>query len=216
MTNQLKLKVWIDDKELGITSLSGQLADAITKSRVFICCITAKYSASENYKNEYALASHKQKPIIILMLERFDEKILGEITIQITNKRRFNCYNDMKSVEDFINGDNLKQAIKSLLDTLSISCANILPSSTYSHVGRLNNSAKTIQYENGDYYVGDLKDGKRNGKGIYKFACGNVYEADWKDGKRNGKGILKLACGNVYEGDYNDNGNTLLAGCYYG
>ena len=60
LTNQLKLKVWIDDKELGITSLSGQLADAIIKSRVFICCITAKYSASENCKNEYGLASNKR------------------------------------------------------------------------------------------------------------------------------------------------------------
>jgi len=204
LTIQLKLKVWIDDKELGITSLSGQLADAITNSRVFICCITAKYSESENCKNEYGLASLKRKPIIILMLERFDDKISPEITIQINNKRRFNCYNDMKSVEDFINGDNLKQAIKSLLDTLLISNADILPSSTNLHVGHLKNSAKTIQYKNGDSYVGDLKDGLKHGKGIYKYVSGDVYEGDFKDDLSHGKGIYKWASGNVYEGDYKD------------
>jgi len=202
LTNQLKLRVWIDDKELGITSLSGQLADAINKSRVFICCITAKYSESENCKNEYALASHKRKPIIILMLERLDEKISGEIQIQITNKRRFNCYNDMKSVENFINGDNLKQAIKSLLDTLSISNADILPSSTNLHVGHFNNRANTIQYENGDSYVGDYKDGLKHGKGIYKFASGNVndgdvYEGDFKDGHFYGKGDVLCPVDNI-------------------
>ena len=62
--------------------------------------------------------------MVILMLEPFDEKILPVIEIQISTKRRFNCYHDMSSVNSFIEGDHLAQAIKCLLDIPSILQAN--------------------------------------------------------------------------------------------
>ena len=35
----------------------------------------------------------------------------------------------------------------------------------------------------GDYYVGEIKDGKQHGEGTYTFANGNKYVGQYKDGK---------------------------------
>ena len=37
-------------------------------------------------------------------------------------------------------------------------------------------------------YLGEFKDGKKNGKGIIKWANGEFYEGEFKDDKKNGKG----------------------------
>jgi len=83
----LKLKVWIDDKKLDNTSLNLQLANRIKNSQVFMCCITKKYSESQNCQNELLFAIKENKPIIILMFEHFD-KISIEIQFQINKNGR--------------------------------------------------------------------------------------------------------------------------------
>ena len=40
----------------------------------------------------------------------------------------------------------------------------------------------------GDKYVGEWKDDKKNGKGIYTWADGKMYEGEWKSGLMNGQG----------------------------
>ena len=81
--------------------------------------------------------------------------------------------------------------------------------------------------KNGDYYIGDLLNGQKNGKGIlynrnniikfegdfingtfqgngrYNLEGGEYYEGQWLNGKRNGRGILYYSNGKVkYEGDF--------------
>ena len=43
--------------------------------------------------------------------------------------------------------------------------------------------AETINYSNGDKYVGNLKDGKPHGKGTYNFANGSFCKGTFKNGK---------------------------------
>ncbi len=84
---QLNLTVWIDDVELDNSDLDEQLANGIAKSRVFMCCVTKKYSQSENCKKEFSFATTKQKPMIVLMLEHFSNIPEG-FQIKINNHRR--------------------------------------------------------------------------------------------------------------------------------
>ena len=49
---------------------------------------------------------------------------------------------------------------------------------------------KRIEYDGGDVYEGETRNGKRHGKGKYTWADGDTYEGDWKDGKRCGRGKL--------------------------
>ena len=58
------------------------------------------------------------------------------------------------------------------------------------------NSDGEIEYE------GDIKDGLKEGKGIYYWTSGSRYEGDWKNNEPNGKGIKYFANGERYEGDY--------------
>jgi hypothetical protein len=57
---------------------------------------------------------------------------------------------------------------------------------------------------NGHVYKGELKDGKRNGRGKYTWPSGQVYEGEWKDGERNGRGKQMHTDGEVYEGEWKD------------
>eukprot|EP01062_Namystynia_karyoxenos_P062435 TRINITY_DN55316_c0_g1_i1.p1 TRINITY_DN55316_c0_g1~~TRINITY_DN55316_c0_g1_i1.p1 ORF type:complete len:342 (+),score=100.51 TRINITY_DN55316_c0_g1_i1:80-1027(+) len=63
---------------------------------------------------------------------------------------------------------------------------------------------EAISIEGAEEYEGQLKDGKRHGKGKLVFKYG-VYEGDWEDGKMQGFGVLQLKTGNRYEGQFVQN-----------
>ena len=62
----------------------------------------------------------------------------------------------------------------------------------------------TKTYDNGDKYVGEYKDGKRNGEGTMTYADGSKYVGQWKDGMRNGQGTMTYADGRVEKGIWKD------------
>tara|TARA_Y100001978_G_C23649373_1_gene412557 strand:- start:727 stop:1314 length:588 start_codon:yes stop_codon:yes gene_type:complete len=66
----------------------------------------------------------------------------------------------------------------------------------------------SFYYENLDVYVGEFKDGKRNGQGTYTWANdpykGDKYVGEYKDDKRNGQGTETYANGAKYVGEYKD------------
>jgi hypothetical protein len=57
----------------------------------------------------------------------------------------------------------------------------------------------------GNKYEGQMKDGKKHGKGKMDFAIGDKYTGDWVENNRTGQGILIFASGNRYEGQFKDN-----------
>jgi len=74
--------------------------------------------------------------------------------------------------------------------------------------GKENDSDETYQYiyENGDVYIGQWKNGNRNGEGKMNYRNGDIYEGQWKNGNIQGKGKMIYENGNVYEGEWK-NGN---------
>ncbi len=63
----------------------------------------------------------------------------------------------------------------------------------------------TLNYNDGARYVGALRDGKPNGRGVLTLANGERYEGDMVDGNRNGRGSTTWTNGDRYEGDYRNN-----------
>ncbi|EDO35309.1 predicted protein [Nematostella vectensis] len=68
------------------------------------------------------------------------------------------------------------------------------------------------QYDNGDFYVGEWRRGKRHGygnlekadEGMYQYDNGDFYVGEWRRGKRHGYGNLEKA-----DASYtHDNGDT--------
>ena len=54
-------------------------------------------------------------------------------------------------------------------------------------------------------YVGEFKEGKRNGQGTFTWPSGTKYVGEFKNGKMHGKGILTSPDGKKYVGEFKDN-----------
>lgn len=61
---------------------------------------------------------------------------------------------------------------------------------------------KKGNYEKDGHYEGEIKNGKPEGRGIYKSPDGFSYEGTWKDGIREGMGYLKWPDGTKYSGEF--------------
>ena len=71
-------------------------------------------------------------------------------------------------------------------------------------------NVETINYANGDVYVGEVRNGELNGQGTYTNVDGDVYVGEFRDGIAHGEGTLTLADGRVKEGIW-ENGRFLYA-----
>ena len=70
--------------------------------------------------------------------------------------------------------------------------------------GYRDNCFGTFTSADGEIYVGEFKDDKRNGQGTQTFASGSGgYAGEWKDGKYNGQGTYTFK-GTKYVGEFKD------------
>ena len=71
--------------------------------------------------------------------------------------------------------------------------------------GKCEGKGKYI-FETGDYYIGEFKNGLREGKGFQYYKNKNYqYEGMWKDDKRNGHGKYYYENGDYFIGFWKDN-----------
>jgi len=61
---------------------------------------------------------------------------------------------------------------------------------------------EVIDLENGDHYVGQIKDGKFNGKGVLTYKTGAKHQGEFLDGKKHGEGKITQLNGNSFEGNF--------------
>ena len=58
-----------------------------------------------------------------------------------------------------------------------------------------------MYYNSGDKYEGEYKDDKKNGKGIY-ISDGYKYKGEFKNGLRDGRGVILYKTGDKYDGEW--------------
>ena len=61
-----------------------------------------------------------------------------------------------------------------------------------------------LTWKDRDVYVGEFKANTREGRGTYTWANGASYEGQWRAGNRYGNGKCKYPDGSCYEGQYLD------------
>jgi hypothetical protein len=76
--------------------------------------------------------------------------------------------------------------------------------------GNCVNGQGTNTWSNGDKYVGEWTNFKRNGRGTSTYADGGKYVGEYRYGKKHGQGTYTSADGRVKEGIWEDN-NYLAA-----
>ena len=91
-------------------------------------------------------------------------------------------------------------------------CGVIIEKSGTRYVGKWRNHLlhwrkNQIQFANGDFYEGDMKEGKVSGEGtmIYKDNEVVAYKGEWENGQWHGKGTAKYIDGETYKGEYHKN-----------
>lgn len=68
----------------------------------------------------------------------------------------------------------------------------------------INHGKGTFEFDNGNKYDGDWKDGKYDGFGEFTHATGEKYQGFWKDNNKNGLGVYDWGEGNKYIGEFKD------------
>ena len=83
------------------------------------------------------------------------------------------------------------------------------PTGTYPTTGSYSSKKfETIDCTDGDKYIGETKDGKRDGYGVYAWKNGHIWIGIWKDGERAGKGIYIASDGSLTTGSWDKNTRT--------
>ena len=79
--------------------------------------------------------------------------------------------------------------------------SNGSPTETYPSTGDYSiYKFECIEYTDGSMYVGETKDGKRHGQGIYLWSSGSSWFGPWSDGSRKGFGLYMPHSGSVQYG----------------
>jgi hypothetical protein len=67
-------------------------------------------------------------------------------------------------------------------------------------------NCRIFDEQTGDRYVGQLDDGKKNGRGrLYDAEKDEVYEGEFENDKRSGSGTIYRRNGEVIKGDFRNN-----------
>ena len=157
------------------------------------------------------IPSNEKNVDVSSLIEKFSKMLLG-----VDNK----VNNINQKFDQFIKNDNRKNSYNT---TSFYSDTAISPITTPSldtfpyrqitkkyfngtYVGEFKNGLRegkgVIYGDNGDRYEGEYKNDLKEGKGIYYFSDGAKYEGDFKNDKPNGKGVYYYIDGAKYEGDF--------------
>lgn len=123
LTKTNDLKCWLDQREFKTNSF-----DAIFNSKIFVSCISPRYSISDNFLNEINYAKSIYKPIMVLMLVKPLLQVVTDISFIINKLTKINAFkNDYNNSfileESSFNQVNIKisSEIKSTAKNLSFS-----------------------------------------------------------------------------------------------
>jgi tetratricopeptide (TPR) repeat protein len=78
--------------------------------------------------------------------------------------------------------------------------ANNKPTGTYPTSGYASYKFEVLSYTNGHYYIGEIQDGKRHGKGILLWGDGGMWYGEWENDSRAGYGIYIALDGKTLTG----------------
>ncbi len=67
-----------------------------------------------------------------------------------------------------------------------------------------NEKKNFIEYEIGETYQGEIKNGLKSGSGVYRWSDGSKYEGQWFNDCEYGYGLKEYANGDSYLGEWKD------------
>ena len=146
-------------------------------------CFNIEEKLNQNKSNILNEAVIELENIINDINNQDKELITNKIQTAIINIKNFvseyqNNLNEIKKYIDILEKDNYD--IKKKFDELSNKNNNNIQEKIFQSVTKSDINGK---------YIGQLKEGKREGSGIIYWSNGDKYEGEWKNDKNDGMGI---------------------------
>ena len=144
----------------------------------------------------------KYKYKIKVIKEIFDKMInIMDMYYKINNDIYNNYNTNKRNYYNLLNIYNLKNNNEMLIKNIN----NIIKNDNISEI--YNYSFNNFYNENGEKYIGETKNGLKDGKGILYYNKDDEknrrkYEGEFKNDKKDGKGIMYWNNGDRYEGEY--------------
>jgi hypothetical protein len=79
----------------------------------------------------------------------------------------------------------------------------------------LRNGQGTFTFANGTRYVGEFREGNQHGQGTFTYPDGSRYVGEFRDNQRNGRGIYTNPSGERYIGEWRGGGRSGLGTYIY-
>ena len=222
-----------DDKNYNCEKHNEQFREYCQECKKNLCILCKNEHI--NHKNIINLQSMIIPKEELLNNFKITEDIIGEIKITVDDikKKLDNFINNIdilyKISKNFVDNYEVKNRNYEILQNLkeisnsnkflikelkSITTEELLATkitNMFNICNKISTKNEEIIYPNGDKYIGQLKDNKKNGRGTLYYNVKDeegrfYYEGEWKDDKREGKGIIYWRNNDVYNGDWlNDN-----------
>ena len=199
-------RVWFDEGIDPGTEWDDNIASHIVGCGYFIAFVSTGYINSSNCKDELNYARDLEKDRLIIYIEDVQlppGMAMRMNRIQSVFKNKYldenEFYNTVYSAKNLSNFKGVNRTVK------TESASDI----TESDRGEI----QRISFANGEY-TGQVRDGKRHGKGIVHYINGDSYDGEWSEGVKSGYGIYTFADGERYEGSY-VNGLRCGFGAYF-
>ena len=215
------ISVWMaPDSIPASSSYPEEIYDGISGSDAFVLLLSERSQTSKWVFRELHTADSLNKPICPFWIENC--VLRGRVIMLLSDIQMIEAYRDReKAVEQLIR--NIKDVV-SPSDTGkdTVSGKSDLPVSaedefagypptdyaggTYQGEmkdGKRHGRGKMV-YPSGAVYIGEFQSNTTHGVGRLEYTNGDVYEGNFRYGKRRGSGKLSFADGSVYEGGFRD------------
>ena len=165
------------------------------------------------------------------LYESLDRKNYNELKNIDELKHKLNLYNIKKNINEknemeYINyieevNENISKNFQLIIDNQDIFRTKIvIDEDGNKYIGEMKDNIREgkgiLYYDNGSKYEGDFKNDKFNGKGVLYSNGKKIYEGEFKDDKREGKGILLYEDSFRYEGEFKNDNFDGKGTIYYG
>ena len=161
-------------------------------------------------KTEYLNHNNEILSDIIINLEKIIN-ILNKNTINSTINSISNLIIMMNRIYDKNKNylDKINKEVEQLyLNSNDFSSMKTIKMKDGKYKGQLKNNKKEGKglfiYNNHNIYEGEFKNDKKDGKGILKYNDGTIYDGEWKEGLKEGRGILVSSNGYIFQGEFKD------------
>ena len=193
-----------------INKFKNNIQDIINKLNEINNNIEIYYNIYNNIIEEYEIQKRNYYILEnINNLDKYNNNLINDLN-NINNDN--NIYSKFDKIMNIyykiynnkeLNNNNLEEKIKLEYENK----INEIKNEYNIYIEKLKNENKNniIKKEyNFGRYEGEMKNDKREGKGITYYKDGDKYDGEWKNNKKEGRGILYFSGGNRYEGEWKD------------